>query len=74
MGEINIVTLEALEPGVVGLVDKKRRGYRIIDLGPGKVVGLHKAFLEDAVLVYATDKMNLVAALTKMFPDYRCLE
>lgn len=72
--EANIVTLVALEPAVLGIVDKKRMGYRIVDLKPDCLLGLHKAFLADAVLVFSTDKIKLVADLTTMYPAYKCLE
>jgi hypothetical protein len=72
--EPNIVTIVTVQPAFLGVVDKRRKGYRIMELKPDCLVGLHKAFLADAVLVFSPDKMALVADLTTAYPDYKCTE
>lgn len=74
MPDPNIVTLVGLEALFVGVVDKRQRSYHVVELKPDTVVGLHKSFLVDAVLVFATEKMKLVADLTAAYPDYICTE
>lgn len=67
---VNIVSLTAVDPGFLTVVDKTKKSFMIYPLSTECVGGLHKSFLDDAVLVFGTSEAKLREAM-KMFPGYR---
>jgi hypothetical protein len=55
---VNIVSLTAVDPGFLAVVDKAKKSFMIYPLSTDCVGGLHKSFLDDAVLVFGLSEEN----------------
>lgn len=66
-----IVTVGALEPGFVGLVEKDASMWIIIPLTPETLAGIHESNLSDALLLFSSSETQLREKVKGMFPEFR---